>query len=143
MLWLKAFHVVFVVTWFAGIFYLPRLFVHHAECAHEPAVVARLRIMERRLLLMTHLGGALAIGFGLAILVAWARLAPAWLEQGWLHAKLALVALLVAYHASAAVFTRRLAEGPPPRSARWFRVYNELPVLLLVAIVVLVVVRPF
>jgi protoporphyrinogen IX oxidase len=144
MLWLKAFHIVFVVTWFAGLFYLPRLFVYHVEsdpadhAAHERFVV-----MERRLLAITHIGAALALGFGVALLVWWMAHAPDFLRQGWLHAKLLLVALLVAYHASLVGHAGRLRERRNARSARWFRIYNEVPALLLIGIVVLVVVRPF
>ena len=98
MLWLKAFHVIFVVTWFAGLFYLPRLFVYHAE-ASEAVVRDRLKIMERRLLMITHIGGALAVVFGLLTLGAFAHASVDYLQQGWLHAKLGLVVLLIAYHA--------------------------------------------
>ena len=137
MLWLKAFHIVFVVTWFAGLFYLPRLFVYHAQ-ASDAVSIERFVTMERRLLVITHVGAALALGFGVSMLA----LAPGWLEPGWMHAKLGLVALLVAYHASAVALARALAAGRA-RSARWYRLYNEVPALLLVAIVVLVVVKPF
>ncbi|HEY0178256.1 MAG TPA: protoporphyrinogen oxidase HemJ [Dokdonella sp.] len=141
MLWLKAFHVVFVVTWFAGLFYLPRLFVHHAE-AREPAVRERLKIMERRLLVMTHIGGGLAVLFGALTLAAFAHASPAYLGQGWLHAKLALVALLIVYHALLVKLTREFARDANRRSGRWLRIFNEVPGLLLIAIVVLVVVKP-
>lgn len=141
MLWLKAFHVVFVVTWFAGLFYLPRLFVYHAE-AREDVVRERLKTMERRLLGITHIGGALAVLFGLLTLFAFAQASPAYLQQGWLHAKLALVALLVAYHAMLARMVRDFARDANRRSSRWLRIFNEIPALLLIAIVVLVVVRP-
>ncbi|TLY49182.1 MAG: TIGR00701 family protein, partial [Gammaproteobacteria bacterium] len=93
MPWIKALHVVFVVTWFAGLFYLPRLFIYHAE-SNEPAVRAQLKIMQRRLLGITHIGGALALLFGIWTLT----LVPVYMQQGWLHAKLALVLCLVAHH---------------------------------------------
>ena len=137
MLWLKAFHIVFVVTWFAGLFYLPRLFVYHAQ-ASDAVSLERFATMERRLLVITHVGAVLALGFGLAMLA----LAPGWLDFAWMHAKLALVVLLVAYHASAVVLARSRQAGRA-RSVRWYRLYNELPALLLVGIVVLVVVKPF
>ena len=142
MLWLKAFHIVFVVTWFAGLFYLPRLFVYHVDVADQ-ASHDRFVVMERRLLGITHLGGALAIVFGVALLIGWRSLAPEYLQQGWLHAKLTLVVALIAYHVSMAGFVRRFRERRNVRSGRWFRVYNEVPALLLIGIVVLVVVRPF
>jgi putative membrane protein len=138
MLWLKAFHIVFVVTWFAGLFYLPRLFVHHAE-ATEPAVHARLTIMERRLLVMTHIGGVLAIVFGL--LTLWQM--PGWLAAGWMHAKLALVLALAIYHLQLVRMVRRFAAGTNRWSSRSLRIFNELPALALIAIVILVVVKPF
>ena len=138
MLWLKAFHIVFVVTWFAGLFYLPRLFVYHAE-ANDGISRERFVVMERRLLAITNLGAALALGFGIAMLVA----APAWLALGWMHAKLALVLVLVAVHGANAVLARSLRLGTSTRSARWFRIWNEAPALLLVAIVLLAVLKPF
>ncbi|HZP66768.1 MAG TPA: protoporphyrinogen oxidase HemJ [Rudaea sp.] len=137
MPWIKAFHIIFVVTWFAGLFYLPRLFVYHAENEDE-AFRTQLRIMERRLLGITNLGGALAIVFGVWTL----SLVPAYLQQAWLHAKLTLVLGLVAYHGYLIRLTREFAAGRIPHSGRWLRVFNELPALLLIAIVLLVVVKP-
>jgi putative membrane protein len=142
MLWLKAFHIVFVVAWFAGLFYLPRLFVYHVDVRDE-ASHERFVVMERRLLGITHLGGALAVGFGVALLTWWLMHAPDYARQGWLHAKLTLVTLLIGYHASMAMFVRQFRERRNTRSGRWFRVYNEAPALALIGIVVLVVVKPF
>ena len=143
MLWLKAFHIIFVVTWFAGLFYLPRLFVYHVE-ASEPAIRERLRVMQRRLLGITHIGGAGALIFGLALLGWWLAHAPGYLaHNGWLHAKLALVGLLVGYHISLMRLLRRFATDSRLPSSRWLRIYNEIPALLLIAIVILVVVKPF
>jgi protoporphyrinogen IX oxidase len=142
MLWLKAFHIVFVVAWFAGLFYLPRLFVYHVD-ANDGVSHERFVVMERRLLAITHVGGALALGFGIALLLAWLRVAPGYAAQGWLHAKLALVALLVAYHFACMRLARGFALGANRRSARWYRLFNEVPALALIAIVVLVVVKPF
>lgn len=138
MLWLKAFHIIFVVTWFAGLFYLPRLFVYHAAATDAPSL-ERFVVMERRLFGIMTIGAALAAVFGIAMIV-WA---PGYLQAGWMHAKLALVALLVGYH----VWCRRLMidlrETRRVRSQRWYRLFNEAPALLLIAIVVLVVVKPF
>ena len=142
MLWLKALHIIFVVTWFAGLFYLPRLFVYHVD-AQAPEAHQRFIVMERRLLAITHLGGALAITFGVALLLAWIQQAPGYMQQGWLHGKLTLVVALIVYHLSMARFVARLRDGRNIRSARWFRIYNEAPALLLIGIVVLVVVKPF
>ncbi len=141
MLWLKAFHIIFVVTWFAGLFYLPRLFVYHVE-AGEPVVRERLKVMERRLLGITHIGGALALGFGFATLAAFARASSAYFAQGWLHAKLALVALLIAYHVQLVRMVARFARDDIRHTSRWLRIFNEVPALLLIAIVLLVVVKP-
>lgn len=137
-LWLKAFHVIGVVTWFAGLFYLPRLFVYHAEATATP-LRDHFKVMERRLMVMTHVGGALAIAFGIATLVT----EPFYLHAGWLHAKLALVALLVVYHGVLVKLVSDFARDRchwRPRTLRWF---NEIPGLLLVAIVILAVVKPF
>lgn len=136
-LWIKALHIVFVVTWFAGLFYLPRLFIYHTE-SNDAAVRAQLKIMQRRLLGITHIGAAFAIVFGLWTLV----LVPAYGHQAWLHAKLGLVAGLIAYHAYLVHLTNRLARDETPHSSRWLRVFNEIPALLLIAIVLLAVIKP-
>ena len=138
MLWTKALHIVFVVTWFAGLFYLPRLFVYHAQST-DPGVRAQLKIMERRLLVITDIGGTLAIVFGVWTLF----LVPGYLHQHWLHAKLALVLGLIAYHAYLVRLKKLFAEDRCPHSARWLRLFNEIPALFLLAIVILVVVKPF
>jgi len=137
MLWLKAFHVVFVVTWFAGLFYLPRLFVYHAATGDAPGL-QRFVVMERRLFFIMTLGALLAVLFGIAMLVG----APAYLAMGWLHAKLLLVAALVGYHAWCYRLMLAFRAGAVPHTQRWLRLFNEVPALLLVAIVVLAVVKP-
>lgn len=142
VLWLKAFHIVFVVTWFAGLFYLPRLFIYHAQSGDEASHV-RFRVMERRLLAITNIGAVLALGFGLALLWSWRSVAPGYLAQGWLHAKLALVALLIGYHAWCARIARDFLVAHDRYGTRWLRWFNEVPALLLIGIVVLVVVKPF
>lgn len=141
MLWLKAFHIVFVITWFAGLFYLPRLFVYHAAALRDgdQAFAARATVMERRLFGIMTLGGALALAFGIAMVAA----APAYLQLGWLHAKLGLVLLLVLYHLWCFRLVRALAAGAVQHSDRWYRVFNEVPGVLLIAIVVLATVKPF
>ena len=138
MLWLKAFHVVFVVTWFAGLFYLPRLFVYHATVTDAPSL-ERFVVMERRLFGIMTLGGALAALFGVSMIVA----APGYLAFGWLHVKLALVALLIGYHVWCYRLMVALRTGKNRHSERWYRLFNEAPALLLIAIVVLAVVKPF
>ena len=138
MQWIKAWHVIFVVTWFAGLFYLPRLFVYHAETV-DAAGLGRFRVMERRLFAITTIGGLLAIAFGLWLLGR----EPALLGTGWLRAKLVLVALLVGYHAWLGMLVREFAMGRNAHSARWYRWFNEVPSLLLIGIVLLAVARPF
>ncbi|MDB6087057.1 MAG: rane protein [Gammaproteobacteria bacterium] len=138
MLWLKAFHVVAMVTWFAGLFYLPRLFVYHAD-AGDWISVERFRVMERKLFIIMTVGAIATVLLGIAMI--WA--APGYLKMGWLHAKLALVFLLVAYHLLCLKFLRDFAHDRKTRTARWFRAFNEVPTLLLVGIVVLAVAKPF
>ena len=142
MLWLKAFHIVFVVSWFAGLFYLPRLFIYHLQ-ATDARERARFVVMERRLLAITHLGGALALGFGVAVLWWWMAHAPDYFRQGWLHAKLALVVALVVYHAWCVKIARDFALERNTKSDRWLRVFNELPAIALIGVVLLVVLKPF
>lgn len=140
MLWLKAFHVIAVVCWFAGLFYLPRLFVYHAQ-ADDDVGRERFKVMERKLyrgimwpsLVLTVVFGAWMLGLNWA----WYR------NQGWLHAKLGLAALLIAYHLLCGRFLRDFAGDRNTRSHVFYRIFNELPVLALIAIVILVIVRPF
>lgn len=136
-LWLKAFHVAFVVTWFAGLFYLPRLFVYHAA-ATDVISVERFKVMERRLFSIMTLGGALAVLFGISMLIANA----AYLQQPWMHAKLTLVILLIAYHIWCYRLLKQFARNQNVHSQRWYRLFNEAPALFLLAIVILVVVKP-
>jgi putative membrane protein len=138
MLWLKAFHVIFVVTWFAGLFYLPRLFVYHVTTT-DTVSLERFVVMERRLFGIMTLGATLAAVFGVSMIVA----APSYLSAGWLHVKLTLVALLIAYHAWCYQLMVALRIGKNRHSQRWYRLFNEAPALLLIAIVILAVVKPF
>ncbi len=138
MLWLKAFHVIFVVTWFAGLFYLPRLFVYHVAARDETGL-QRFVVMERRLFGIMTIGAVLAALFGLSMVLA----APGYLAFGWLRVKLVLVALLIGYHVWCHRLMAALREGRNTRPERWFRLFNEVPALLLIAIVVLAVVKPW
>jgi putative membrane protein len=138
MLWIKAWHVVFMVTWFAGLFYLPRLFVYHAS-ATDAAGIERFRVMESRLFTIMTIGAVLTVAFGAWLLAR----NPALLATGWLRAKLVLVALLAVYHVLTWRLMRDFAAGRNARSARWYRWFNEIPSLLLVGIVLLAVVRHF
>lgn len=143
MMWLKAFHIVGVVSWFAGLLYLPRLFVYHAQIQRgtidDIPGNARFKIMERKLFMIMTIGGAIAAGFGVAMLVV----APDYLLMRWLHVKLLLVLLLVAYHGACLALLQQFAADRNGRSERWYRVFNEAPAILLVAIVILVTVKPF
>jgi len=142
MLWIKALHIVFVTSWFAGLFYLPRIFVNLAQ-ETGTAATGRLLLMARKLYrFMTPLA-LLAVVFG-AILV--------WLQYdgpdgfrmpGWLHAKLGFVVLVIGYHHACGSLLKKFENGVNKRSHVWFRYFNEVPVILLLAIVVLVVVKPF
>lgn len=139
MLWLKALHLAFMVCWFAGLFYLPRLFVYHAM-ASDTTVREQLSVMERRLYRFVTPFAVLTIAFGLWLLA----LNPGfYLSQGWMQVKLALVALLVVYHVYCGRLLRELADGRCSRSHRYFRIFNELPVFVLFPVVILAVVRPF
>jgi putative membrane protein len=140
MLWVKAFHIVFVASWFAGLFYLPRIFVNLAMVAPgSTAERERLLLMARKLLRFTTLLAVAAVGLGLWLWLGWGI----GRGSGWMHAKLAVVVLTIGYHHACAVLLRKLATGADRHSHRWFRWFNELPVLFLTAAVVLVVVKPF
>jgi protoporphyrinogen IX oxidase len=137
LLWLKALHVIAMVTWFAGLFYLPRLFVYHAD-AQDTIGAERFRVMERRLLALMTIGAAATVAFGIAMIAA----APWYMRMGWLHMKLVLVALLIVYHLYCRKFTHDFAHNRNTRTSRWFRGFNEVPSLLLIGIVILAVVKP-
>lgn len=139
MLWLKAFHIIAVICWFAGIFYLPRLFVYHAM-AQDQATRDHLKVMERKLYRFISPFMGFTIILGAALILT----SPAYyLKAGWLHAKLVLVAALVAYHFYCGHLLRRFADDANPRSHVFYRWFNELPVLALFGIVILAVVKPF
>ena len=146
MLWVKSFHIVFVVSWFAGLFYLPRIFVNLALVPKgSDAERARLLLMGRKLMRFSHMLVFFALGFGLWIwsLYGWGYGMGHGQGPGWMHIKLLLVALAVIYHVGCAKVLRRFEAGTETRSHVWFRWFNEIPVLLLVGTVILVVVKPF
>jgi putative membrane protein len=138
MLWVKALHIVFVTSWFAGLFYLPRIFVNLAM-ESEPASRARLLLMARKLLRFTTMLAVPAVIFGLWLFAGYGIGKGA----GWMHVKLALVVLVIGYHHGCGVLLKRFETNSNRRGDRWFRWFNEVPVLLLLAIVILVVVKPF
>lgn len=138
-LWIKAFHIIAVVTWFAGLFYLPRLFVYHAM-ADDQVSRDRFKIMERKLyrgIMWPSMVVTVALGLWLL------KLAPVWMQAGWLHAKLLLVILLVAYHFTCGHMLRQFARDANQRGHVFYRWFNEAPVLVLLGAVILVVVKPF
>jgi len=137
MLWLKAFHVVAMVTWFAGLFYLPRLYVYHAD-ATDTVSLQRFLIMERRLFAIMTIGAVATAVFGVSMIVA----VPAYLTMGWLHAKFSLVVLLIGYHVWCYKLLRDFAAGRNRHSSKWYRGFNEVPSVLLIGIVVLAIVQP-
>ena len=140
MLWIKAFHIVFVASWFAGLFYLPRLFVNLAMVpADSHAERERLLMMARKLYRFSSLLMIPALGFGLWL---WALNFHGY-NSAWLNVKLLLVVLAVGYHHACRSLLRKFEQFANRRSDRWFRVFNEVPLLIFVAIVVLVVVKPF
>ena len=140
MLWIKAFHIVFVASWFAGLFYLPRLFVNLASVsADSHAERERLLMMARKLYRFSSLLMIPALGLGLWLWLSNRAAYPG----GWLHVKLALVVVAIGYHHVCRSLLRRFEQFSNQRSERWFRVFNESAVLLFAAIVVLVVVKPF
>ena len=136
MLWIKALHLIFVISWFAGLFYLPRLFVNHAMVT-DNVTQERLSLMEHKLYRFMLPLAILAIVFGTWLVVAYG------IKGGWLHAKLLLVAGLIAYHAYCGKLMRDFSAGKNTRTHMWYRWFNEVPVLVLFAIVILVVVKPF
>jgi putative membrane protein len=140
MLWTKAFHLVFMVTWFAGLFYLPRLYVYHALATDQPSLV-RFKLMERKLYYgITTPGAALTLVFGVWTLSYQPELLAA---ARWLHLKLALVAVLIGYHLYLGRLLVLFRQDRNPHGHVFYRWLNELPVLILVGVVVLAVVRPF
>ncbi|HSI25295.1 MAG TPA: CopD family protein [Methylotenera sp.] len=136
MLWVKAFHIIFVTSWFAGLFYLPRLFVNHATVT-DAATLERLTLMERKLYRFMLPLALLAIGFGLWLWLGYG------ITGGWLHAKLVLVGLLVAYHLYCGKLVNDFEQGKNQHGHLWYRWFNEFPVIMLIIIVILVEVKPF
>ncbi len=140
ILWLKAFHIIFVVTWFAALFYLPRLFVYHVS-ATDQVSRERFSLMELKLAKFILLPSSLlALGLGIAIIMQ----APGiYMAQGWLHAKLTLVFLLFGYQGFCTRYRKQLANDTCTKSERFFRIFNEVPAIVLVSVVILAVVKPF
>lgn len=140
MLWIKALHIVFIASWFAGLFYLPRIYVNLAMVEpHSVAERDRLLLMARKLYrFMTLLAvPALALGLWLWLVLGIGQ------GQGWMHGKLLIVLLLLGYHHLCGVLLRQFTQGQAPHGHVWFRWFNEAPVLMMLVAVILVVVKPF
>ncbi|MDE2417141.1 MAG: CopD family protein [Burkholderiales bacterium] len=142
MLWVKSFHIVFVASWFAGLFYLPRIFVNLAMVPPgSEAERARLLLMARKLMRFTNLLMVPAVALGLWL---WIGYGIGWGPgNAWMHAKLTTVVLVLGYHHACGRLLRKFELGMVQRSHVWFRWFNEIPVLMLLAAVILVVVKPF
>jgi len=139
LLWFKAFHVIFMVAWFAGIFYLPRLFVNHAQ-TKSPEVIAQLKGMEKRLLYFVSPFALLTLILGLLIMYGYGS---EWVAAAkWLHIKLTLVIMLFAYHLYCFQLLNTFAQDNNTRSAKFYRIFNEIPVLALFVIILLAYVKP-
>ncbi|SDL53459.1 putative membrane protein [Modicisalibacter muralis] len=141
-LWVKAFHLIAVVTWFAALFYLPRLFVYHAMARDkgDSQAIEYFQVMERKLyrgIMTPSMIAVLVLGGWLLLLV------PGHLSNGWMHVKLLLVALLIGYHHVCLAYMKKLAAGACLKSPKFFRLFNEAPVIALVLIVILAMVKPF
>ena len=140
MVWVKAFHTISMVMWFAGLFYLPRLFVYHAMSV-DATSVERFKVMERKLFVMMTIGavGTTLLGIWMLFDYAW----QAYGNTGWLHLKLLLVVILLAYHGLCLKVIREFRADKNTRGHKFYRWFNEFPVLILFGVVILVVVRPF
>ena len=136
-IWFKAVHIAFMVTWFAGLFYLPRLFIYHVKTA-DPESRERFTVMEKRLFTIMTVGAILTSVLGLTL----AALNPTIVETGWFVAKLALVFGLVGYHYRCMLWIRRLQEMSEIQESKWLRWFNEIPTLFLLSIIFLAVVKP-
>jgi protoporphyrinogen IX oxidase len=138
-LWIKAFHIVFIASWFAGLFYLPRIFVNLAQDNH-PQTIERLLLMGRKLYRFMTLLAAIALVLGLWMWLGYGVGRGA--GSGWMHAKLAVVVAIIGYHHACWIMLRKFERGENTRSHRWYRVFNEAAVLMFIGAVVLVVVKP-
>ena len=139
MLWIKSLHIISMVTWFAGLFYLPRLFVYHAQ-AEDAISLARFKLMERKLFWgITTPGGVLTVGSGGWLLISqWSF----YIEQPWLQLKLAIVALLILYHVWCGKLLIKFKQDLNQHSHVWYRYFNEIPTIGLIVVVILAVVKP-
>jgi protoporphyrinogen IX oxidase len=137
--WLKAFHVIAIIAWMAGMLYLPRLFVYHCEAEPGSRQSETFKVMERRLLTMIT-NPAMAVSWVLGLWLAWAG---GWYAAGWLHGKIALVLVLSGVHGFFVRCVREFGADRNRRSQKFYRIINEVPTILMIGIVILAVVKPF
>lgn len=140
MLWVKVFHIYFMVSWFACLFYLPRLFVYHSQCEDEPGR-ERFKVMERKLFVMMTIAAAGTIIFGVWMLIGYGW--QAYYNKAWLHMKLLLVAVLIVYNGYCWKLMQEFKEDRNRHSDKFYRWINEFPTLILLPVLILVVVKPF
>ena len=140
MLWVVAFHVIFVIIWFAGLFYLPRLYVYHAMCEDEPGK-ERFKVMERKLYIMTNIGALGTAVFGLWLLFAYAY--QSYSDTAWLWVKLLFVVILYGFHGYCGRLLRDFRDGVNIRGHKFYRMVNEIPTIPLLVVVIMVIVKPF
>jgi protoporphyrinogen IX oxidase len=138
-LWLKALHVIAVIAWMAGMLYLPRLFVYHCETPKGSIQSETFKIMERRLL-KAIINPAMGATWILGLVLIWQG---GWITSGWLHAKILLVLIMSGVHGMLSRFVRDFAEDRNTRPAKFYRMINEVPTVLMIGIVILVIVKPF
>ena len=137
--WIVALHVIAMIAWMAGLFYLPRLFVYHAGTTPGSETSETFKVMEHKLLRII-MNPAMIATWVFGLLAVWAQ--PAWLSEGWMHVKLTAVVLMSVFHMILAAWRRALAEDRNARSGRFYRIVNEIPTVLLIVIVIMVVVKP-
>lgn len=137
MLWVKVFHILAMTSWMAGVFYLPRIFVHFVEGNNADQDVSRLQIMGGKLFKFSSIMMLFTVALGLWLWLGYG------FSGGWLHAKLLFVALLIGYHVKCGLMVKQMERGELGKSSRYYRLYNELPLLLFIPILILVVVKPF
>ena len=136
-LWVKVFHILAMTSWMAGIFYLPRIFVHYVEGREAGQDVARLEIMAGKLFSFMTIMAVFTLGLGLWLMIGFG------ISGGWMHAKLLFVGLLIGYHFWCKAYLNKMRAGSLDKSGRYFRLFNELPLLIFIPILIFVVVKPF
>lgn len=145
-LWLKALHIIFMVMWFAGLFYLPRLYVYHVQANVQNDLTGsqRFKVMERKLFAIMTVGGVGAVVLGLWLLARYVSNGSGWLSQNtWMQVKLLIVVLLIFFHGACWVWMKRFSQDQNRHSERFYRLWNEVPAVVLISVVILAIVKPF